>query len=244
MIASRSGRHHARTAVLAAMLTGIATLAACSAGQITQTNGQVPPIPGVNATLGPAGQIALRNVQVAYNGPAGYPVGGTAPLIVRIFNNSTTEVKLTRVTAPGSAERVALVGRPSSTSGPAPSATPGRSATPAASASPSASAAPSGSASQSPSGGATAKPAPAPATTAPAGRTEFSITIPAGSYVLLVPGQDGYLQLVGLTSALVPGLAATVAFSFDNGVTIKLQVPVGLPTSALPRPEAAPPAHE
>jgi hypothetical protein len=57
--------------------------------------------------------------------------------------------------------------------------------------------------------------------------------------VLLVPGQDAYLQLVGLTSALLPGQVASVEFVFDNGLRAQVDVPVGVPTTPLPRPAVA-----
>jgi hypothetical protein len=224
--ASRWGRHRARTAVLAAVLAGLAALTACSAGKVTQTSRQQPPVAGVNANVGP---IALRNVLIAYNGPEGYPVGSNAPLVVRIFNQGPTVVRLTGVAAPDMAERVVLVGTPTATPSPLESESP--SATPTGTAEPG----------QSPS----AEPTPTARSTAPAGRATFSIPIPPGSYVLLVPGEGaGFLQLVGLTKALQTGLWARVTFTFDDGrTTAELDVPVGVPNNPLPRPEPVQPAE-
>ena len=229
MTASRRGRRRARTVVVGAVLAGLAALTACSAGKVTQTSRQQPPIAGTNADIG---AIGLRNVQISFNGPEGYPVGANAPLQVRIFNQGATVVRLTGVTAAGTAERVVLIGTPTPTSGPLPSATPAESPSPSPSASPSE--APSGSPSESPSPSPSATPTP----TGPTGRANFSVEIPPGSYVLLVPGQgSGYLQLVGLTRELQTGLWATITFTFDNGVTAPIDVPVGVPEEALPRPE-------
>lgn len=236
MIASRGCRRSLRTAAVGALLLGIT---ACSAGQITQTARSVSVVPGANADVGPENQIGLRNVQIAYNGPGGYPKGGTAPLIVRIFNSGLTPVKLTGVGATGFAEKVVLVGAAKATPLPTPtrSPSPTASASPSAAASPSTSARPSGSA--GPSVSASASPAAtsaAPTPSTPTGQESFAITIDAGSYVLLVPGQDAYLQLVGLTSALLPGQTVRVEFTFDGGVQAPIDVPVGVPAIPLPRP--------
>jgi len=217
-----------RTAVVAAVLIGLAALTACSAGKVTQTSRQEPPITGNNVDVG---SIALRNVQISYNGPEGYAVGANAPLEVRIFNRGATVLRLTGATADGTAERVVLIGTPTPTPGPLPSDQPVPSETPAESPSPSESPA------ASPSEAATPTPTPRPA-----GRTNFSVEIPPGSYVLLVPGQGtGYLQLVGLTKELSTGLWATVTFTFDTGATtpisVPVDVPVGVPEHPLPRPE-------
>src|SRR5262245_50036477 len=86
--------------------TALVTATACGAGISTQTANQVAAVPGANAD---AATISLRGVMVAYNGPQGYPIGGSAPLLVRIFNNGSTTARLTGVSAPGSAARVELV---------------------------------------------------------------------------------------------------------------------------------------
>ena len=202
--------------VTAALLAGAVALGlvGCSAGQLTQTADQVPAVPGANVTVG---VIALRNLQIAYNGPDGYAAGGNAPLIVRIFNDGTKPVRLTGVTAPGTARTVVLTGGATATSSPVPtSAAPSPTAT--GSASPSASASPSGSASAS----ASASPSP---TGAAGGQESFSIEIAPQSYVLLVPGSGPYLQLVGLINELTPGMSADVAFTFDDGSKAEASVP-------------------
>ncbi len=124
MIASRFSRHGVRLGAASALLVGVPScLSACSAGQITGTSVQVPPIQGVNADAGSGGTIALRNVLITYNGPGGYPRGGTAPLEVRIFNNGTQPVTLVRVTAGDAAAGVTLAGGPQAPP-PEPSPTP------------------------------------------------------------------------------------------------------------------------
>src|SRR6185503_9149087 len=73
---------------------------------------------------GPA--LALRNVMFAYNDPAGFAVGGKAPLIVRIFNETAVPVKLTGVEATGFG-KVVLSGKAGEEVGSSPEPSPGAS---------------------------------------------------------------------------------------------------------------------
>jgi len=226
--ASRSSRRSARLAAVSALFAGAAVLAAvsaCSAGQITATSSEVAAVPGVNASAGPAGLIALRDLMVPYNAQS-YPPGGSAPLVVRIFNGGPGSIKLTRVTSPD-ADGVLLVG------GPAPSPTPTPSATGKGSASPSAGA--SASARASASAAVTTPPAPKPA-----GQATFSIAVASTGYALLVPGSGQYLQLTGLKRALSVGMSVQVTFSFDDGSSVTVVVPVTPPSDAQPRDSALP----
>lgn len=214
MTASSTSRRRARILAGCALGAGVAALLAlsgCGSGQLAQTAQQQSAIAGVN---GQAGAIALRNALVPFNGPDGYPQGGTAPIAVSIFNNGLNAVKLVDVTAAAAASDVVLVGGPAAAT-PIPSPT---------SAAPS----PSGSASPSPA-------APAPAPAAPSGQTSFSISIPSSSYALLMPQYGTYLQLVGLKQALVPGTAVVVTFTFDDGTSATMTLPVGPATAAVPR---------
>jgi len=208
-------------AALAAGVGAVLGLAGCSAGQITQTATQVAPVPGANAD---AGQVALRNLVIEYNGPEGYPAGGDAPLVVRLFNSGTSAVTLTGVTA-DKAGAVNLVGTPTVV-------TP--SASPTATASPS----PTVEASPSPEGSPTASPTPTstPTTATPQARP-VSVTIPPQSFVLLVPGEGdaGHLVLTGLTEAVAPGEFASVTFTFDDGTSAVVLVPLAPPTNEVPR---------
>jgi hypothetical protein len=216
--ASSTSRVRARILTGCALGAGVAALLAvsgCGAGQLANTAQQQSAIAGVN---GQAGLVSLRNALIPFNGPDGYPQGGAAPIAVSIFNDGLNEVKLVDVTATASASDVVLVGGPAV-------ATPVPSPTPVAPA-------PTGSASPSPS----APPAPAPA--APPGQTSFSIAIPSASYALLLPQYGTYLQLVGLKQPLLPGTAVVVTFSFDNGTSSTMTLPVGPATAAVPRQPA------
>jgi hypothetical protein len=197
---------------LLAALAALATVSACSSGLITQTNGQVAAVPGASANTGEAGEIALRGVMIAYNGPQGYPIGANAPLIVRIFNSGLTKVNLVAVDASGVAARVEKI-----TDG----ASPPAEATPD----------PSPSATGEP--GTTPTPTPEPDPTA-----GILAEADPSSYALLVPGRGAYLQLVDLTQAIGPGESAPVTFRLtagDQTYTVTLAVPVAPPETALPR---------
>lgn len=229
--ASRSSR---LMGVLFAGVAAFAVVSACSAGQITQTATQVAAVPGASVNGGPNNEIALRDLFVAYNGVEGYPQGGSAPLVVRVFNDGQDSIKLVGVSAAGSASGVALVGGAPSAVTPTPgSAAPQPSATAAPTATPGATppASPGAQATPAP---ATPSPAP-PRTTAPAGQTSFRIEIPAGSYLLLVPGQGPYLQLTGLTTALTPGESVPLTFTFEGIDPIEITVPFGIPVTPAPR---------
>jgi hypothetical protein len=202
--------------------------AACSAGQVAETARKAPSAPGANgqatvsASGAPAGTVSVRNVQVVYLDSVGYPQGGNAPLDVRIFNDTNSEVTV-EVSSPAAASVVLTSG----------AAAPTRTPEPAESASPDASA--SAGASGSPQPSPTAEPSPG------AAGEPARLTIPAGGFVVLNPNQERYLQLTGLTEKLPPGGSVPLVFDFGRGVTIKLNAPVGVPLTPLPRatPEEA-----
>jgi copper(I)-binding protein len=224
--ASRSSRRSARLAA-SALFAGFAVLtavSACSAGQIAQTSNAVPAVPGANLTIGdPAtgNTVQLLDMVVAYNGPQGYPAGGSAPLFIRVFNNGPTTVKLVKVTAGNAARTIILVGTAVATPPVAPTAT--------------STARPSGTPSSAPSGSATPAPEATPTEANPGGEESFSIDILPSSYALLVPGQGAYLQLSGLSAALIPGQSVPLTFTFADGRSGEMAVPVGVPEKAQPR---------
>jgi copper(I)-binding protein len=222
--ASRTSRRTtgARTRrLVTAGLAAVLALSGCSAGQVTQTAEQVAPVPGIDID---AGDVALRNLVIEYDGPEGYPAGADAALIVRVFNNSNSPVTLVGVTADkaASVELVGTVDPVTTTEAPPP---------PSPSAPPSASAEPEG----SPSPEATESPSPEP-TEQPAG-APVSITIPPQSFVLLVPGQgeQGYLRLTGLTEAITPGESVAVTLTFSDGTSVTANVPLAPTGGVVPR---------
>jgi len=85
---------------LSAMLVG------CSAGQVTQTDSIEP---AVNGNRGNVGDIALRDVMVAFPEFGDYSAGDDAPLVLTIVNTGSAEDELISVTSPAAPE-VELIG--------------------------------------------------------------------------------------------------------------------------------------
>jgi hypothetical protein len=216
--ASRPRYRAVRATAVSAVLLSVSAwgLTACSAGQVTQTSKQVSAVPGVNATVGAAPNggpiIALRNVMFAYKDTAGFPVGGKAPLIVRLFNETAVPLKLTGVDAPEfgqvvlsgkASEQVGSTGEPSSEAPGTPS--PGASETPS----------------------------------APAGDADISVLIPPHGYTELVPGEGAFLQIAGLKQKIAPGDVVPVTFTFSNGSSVTLNIstaPPSVPAARSPLP--------
>jgi len=205
-----------RIARIGACLTAAAALvigvSACSAGQVTQTADTVAAVPGANIKVGEF--IQMNDVMITYPGPQGYPSGGTASMILRIFNNGPEAdvLKAVSVTpgeggSPG-AEDVRLTGG---------------GATPADSGSPSA----------DPSGG--------PVTTP--GSSAINVTILANDKTALVPGEGPYIELSGLTGAFKPGQSLLVTFEFERAGSLQAEIPMGLPMDPADRSHAEFPAE-
>lgn len=77
-----------------AAMAAVIALAGCSAGQVAETALLKAPTSGLN-TQSPDGTLLIRNLQVAYNSPAGYPANGTAPLQVSLFNQTEQPMTVT-----------------------------------------------------------------------------------------------------------------------------------------------------
>lgn len=86
--------------LVGAVIVAVA-VAGCGAGQITQTSRQVAAVEGANVT---AGQIAVRNAVIEFDGPAEgaavYPVGGNAPLQMSIVNSGAEVDRLVAASSP------------------------------------------------------------------------------------------------------------------------------------------------
>ncbi|MEJ3743098.1 hypothetical protein WEI85_07415 [Actinomycetes bacterium KLBMP 9797] len=226
-MAFRGMRANTLLAGAVATATAALLLSGCGAGQIAETANKVAAVPGASGEvrIGDArtgGLVSVRNAVVVYDGPEGYEKGASAPLDIRIFNDTQQSVTV-RISSPESAESVA----PASADAATPAESP--SGSPAASASASPSVTPVGSPSASPSPSASEPAAPArPAT----------VEIPAGEYVVLTEAAGEYLRLVGLKQPLKPGEAVEVVFDFGGGQELKLPVPVGIPLTPVPRASA------
>ncbi|MER7003131.1 hypothetical protein ABT297_08805 [Dactylosporangium sp. NPDC000555] len=218
-----------RAGLLATAALGAGLLSACGAGQITQTDTQVPAVPGVNVNS-KDGQIALRDGFVAYANE--YKTGSTVPINVRLFNNSTQAVKLTGVTSDNGS--FVLVGA--------------KPAAAAAAAAPSSSASgskkPSGNASSSSSAEAETheSPAAAPAPTS-AGSSNIAVSIPVNGVAVLSRESGTYLAVDKLTGQPLRagGSLTNVVFTFTYAdgktTTIALpNLPMTPPLTPLPKP--------
>jgi hypothetical protein len=215
-------------------------LAGCSSGQVAETAIIRPPISGLN-TQSPDGSLLIRNLQVLYTGPAGYPAGGTAPLQVSLFNQTKQPMTVVvrsappagNVPPPGyvSAERIVLTGgtaaaSPSSNPEPAP----GGEASPHPNPSASEVIDPSGVASTPPAPGASLVPSSAAAAGQPA-----QITIPALGTASFQPRMPQKLLAVGLSGRLSPGVSLSLVLERGGGVApMSLLAPMEVPISPVP----------
>ena len=227
-------------ALLASPAAALALMSGCSAGQISQTDNMVPAVPGTNLDVqGGAVDASLRNLMITYNAPEGYPVGGTAPVVVFVANNNQDQpLVLASVTAtdgkggPSLGSVVLTGGSVSTQKNPAPGASGSAAPSASASAVPSASASASASPSTAPSGAASATPTGGPS--APTG-SPINLTIPANSYVQLDQQLGAHLAITGLTRPLAPGHQAYLTFTFDGAPPAGTPVPFEVPLSPPPR---------
>lgn len=232
----------------AAVLSG-----GCSAGQLAQTAEQAATIPGVNQTIEMrdgdqlVGQLALRNLTVHYQGK-GYPVGGNAPLNVRISNSWFNPVQLctvlsdagevTKSSGPIAPAAPQTPTTPATTPDATPTGAPDAAGAPATTAPAATTTAAPPAATQNPT-----TPAAAPTSTASpdtGNGCPLNISIPASSSISLVPGAAQYLQIQRLQQPIMPGTQVALVFVFTDSQgkqwrTAPFQVPMNTPNTPLPR---------
>jgi hypothetical protein len=206
-----------RLAAAGAALAAVAFTSGCGAGQQAATSEVVAAVPGGFATATPdasvpLGIVLVENAEIVYNGTAGYAAGDTAPLAMRVFNQTSNPVTITPGDVSfidshdhkaGSAGDLSWVTKASAAAAATPAPLPSPSAAPSDSASPSD----------------TASPAPTQAPAIP------PITIAPGSFVILAPSESQWLAITGLKAPLKPG--TMVAFTLQaesNGSTVPLNV--------------------
>lgn len=197
--------------VLGVAVVAAFALAGCGAGQVAQTDTMVAAVPGTSDTIVDSAKginIGVRDVVVQYGDQAGYPKGGNAPLVVRIFNNGKDADKLIGVES-DAAKSVTLV-KGGDTGKPSTDAT--------------ASSTPSGSASPDTSGSASESASPS----APANEP-IALEIPIDGFQMLVPGEGDFLQLTDLTRELKPGAVVSVTFIFEKAGEMTMDIPMSLP---------------
>lgn len=201
----------------------------CSAGQVAQTAEMEP---AVNGNSAQAGDIALRDVMVAYPDGEAYKAGDDAPLLLTIINTGNQDDELVGVTSP--AGQVEPIGNPK---------IPGRSAlkvvlpddNPAASESSSASTTETTEAPDTETSG-TSGTETTGSETSGATTTTGDVEIPENN----VPPVVGTMSLVirDLTGALPFGKNVPVTFVFASGAKVTVQLPIAAPST--PRAEATP----
>ncbi|WP_335990452.1 hypothetical protein [Glycomyces sp. MUSA5-2] len=198
-------------AALALALTG------CGAGQHAETSKMQTAISGIDAD---AGKMVLRNVQIDFGVNGSYPEGGQAPLRVWIGNKYETAVTLESVTSPD-AEAVTLateVVAVEETESPTDAA----SESPSGEASPDASASPSADASASPG-------TEEEVVDELVGERDFTLEFAPGEIMRLAPTAGSFLLLEGLKKDVDMGTSVTLVFTFSNGESATIAVPVGDP---------------
>jgi hypothetical protein len=224
--------------VAAALLTS-----ACAAGQYAQSATNQETIDGTSAKIGmmTLGGLAIQTPQ---NGVS-YPAGSDVPLKIVVVNSGQRTDTLTSITS----SSITGWGAYSSAAAAAAAQATTSSSVPVSSTVPSSTA---GSSSVAPGGGSTSvapsdtgSPSTPPATTSapslPAPKT--SISVGGHSRASFgTPDVKGELLLRGIKSALHPGMAIELTFTFQQAGTVSVQVPVQLSkspqTSIIPGPSA------
>jgi len=189
----------------------------CSAGQITQTDTQVP---AVNGSMGTVKQIAVRDVRLAF--PAGksyFSKGESASLLVTIANSGQADDKLVSVSSPEFGSGAQIVGD---------ATIPGFhaiSATETAVASVTTTATATSTTGTSTTGTSTTGTSTTGTSTSTTGTSTSTTT--ATTSAAAQPIGSIRIQLVGLTAdKLLPGQTVTVTFTFANSGDLTLNVPI------------------
>jgi copper(I)-binding protein len=224
--------------ILPAVAVGVVALTGCSVGQVTQTDSIEPAVNGNRAN---AGDIALRDVMVAYPENGGYDAGDDAPLLLTIVNVGSVDDELVSVSSPA-ATSVELIGNP---------AVPGRAAlqvvVPDESAEPSSTESatqPETTESSLPESSITEPSAPADTGTPSESSSSSSSEAPAEpsepetTETELAPQEVGTMSIVltGLTADLPMGKNVPVTFVFERGGQVTVQLPIAAPATARPDP--------
>ncbi|WP_436493387.1 hypothetical protein [Actinokineospora sp. HUAS TT18] len=225
-----TGRLRIAPAALGLSLVAVLGAVGCSAGQITQTDSQLP---AVNGAMSQAGKLALRDAALAYPHGGHYAAGADAPLILTIVNSGAEADELVEVSSPFATEvelvgdknvpgtAALVVGTPGEEaeaeahSSVAPTPTP--TSAPSGSVTPSGTANPSGSA--TPSSGAHGTSEAHPTTTA----APTSSAKPQVGKIKIV--------LVGLKEKLFPGRMIPVTFVFAKSGSVTVELPIASPNA-------------
>jgi copper(I)-binding protein len=197
----------------------------CSAGQITQTDTQVP---AVNGAMGTVKQIAVRDAQLAFPASRNYfSKGESASLLLTIANSGDATDKLVAVSSPQFGSGAQIVGDASIPGFHAISAT-ATAVTEASTTSPTATSTTGTSTTgTSTTGTSTTGTSTTGASTTGTSTTGTSATATTTTSAPELPIGSIRIQLVGLTAdKLLPGQTVQVTFTFANAGDLTLNVPI------------------
>jgi hypothetical protein len=225
--------------VAGAATVAVLALAGCSAGQTAETSLLQTPESGLN-TASPDGGLLIRNLQVLYKDPTGYPANSAAPLQLSLYNQTKQQITVTITSQPQetvtdgivSAQQVGLTGPAPTPSSSIASEPPGGGDTHPSTPTPDVS----GEVSP-PASAPSALPTDTAATPSPtAALAPAKLTIPAFGSVTFLPGDKTALMASGLTNRLLPGysLALTVQSS-TSATPLNVLAPMSIPLSPASR---------
>jgi hypothetical protein len=233
-----------------AATVAVLALAGCSAGQVAETALLKAPVSGLS-TQSPDGMLLIRNLQVVYNSPTGYPANGAAPIELTLFNQSEQPMTVTITSKPAQAGAAGVVTAQQIVGPPNPG---GTASTGAPSTDPSAPAADPSASTSDPSAPSSDPSAPAadPSAAVPppadAGQP-FRFTIQPLSSESFLPHGRGMvtspddvaststgLLAVGLSDKLAPGSSLSLVIQADTlTLPIEVQAPFGVPLAPVSR---------
>jgi copper(I)-binding protein len=230
-----------RTILPAAAVGLAALLVGCSAGQVTQTASIRPAVNGNQADLG---QLALRDVMLAYPEGGEYRAGDQAPLVLSIVNTGNSDDELVSVSSPAAAD-VQLVGTTNVPGGTAlkviaPEEPVGESSAPSEtsdatseSAPPTESSLPDESITEPQPPADTATGTTSSEESAPP-QTESSDSTATETPTSLAPDEIGVVSIVltGLVQDLPMGRNVPVTFVFADAGSVTIQLPIAAPETA------------
>jgi hypothetical protein len=225
--------------VAGAATVAVVALAGCSAGQTAETSLLQTPVSGLN-TASPDGGLLIRNLEVTYNSPEGYPANGNAPLEVSLYNQTKAPITVTitsraqqTVTAGiVSAQQVGVSGTvPSATSSVPPEPTGAGNTSPSSPPSVGISAEVS-----APASAPSALPTDSVGPTPTAALQPAKLTIAPLDSVAFLPGGRSSLIASGLTDKLAPGNSLVLTIqSSTNAAPFDVLAPVSIPLSPASR---------
>jgi copper(I)-binding protein len=236
--------------ILPAVAVGLAALlVGCGSGQVTQTASIRPAVNGNQADVG---QIALRDVMLAYPEGGQYRAGDQAPVLLSIVNTGTSDDELVSVSSPAAAD-VQLVGTTSLPGGTAvkvivPEESVGESSAPSQTSDatgeatpPTESSVPEESLSDPQPPGDTQTGTTSSDQSAPP-QTESSDSTVTETPTSLAPDEVGVLNIVltGLVQDLPMGRNVPVTFVFAEAGSVTVQLPIATPETV----RQDPPEHE